>query len=82
MSIFSITSSRAAPRASRHGLGEGVEVDDDEVDRADAMGGHRFGMGRIVADGEETAMDLRVESLHPPVHHLGKAGQIGNVANL
>ena len=27
-------------------------------------------------------MDLGVKRLHPPVHHLGKAGQIGDVAHL
>jgi hypothetical protein len=27
-------------------------------------------------------MDLGVERLHPPVHHLGKAGQVGDVAHL
>jgi hypothetical protein len=26
-------------------------------------------------------MDHRVQGLHPPVHHFGKAGQFGNVLN-
>ncbi len=30
---------------------------------------------------EQAAMDLGVERLHPPVHHLGKAGEIGDVAH-
>src|SRR3954447_25270456 len=64
------------------GGGERVEVDDDEVDPADAVRRHRGGVLRIVADGEEAAMDLGVQRLHPPVHHLGETGQVGDVANL
>jgi hypothetical protein len=26
-------------------------------------------------------MHLGVQRLHPPVHHLGKAGEVGNVAH-
>jgi hypothetical protein len=71
-----------AGRAARDGLGEGVEVDDDEVDRADAMLGHGRDMVRIVADGEQAAMHFGVERLDAAVHHLGKAGQVRNVAHL
>jgi uncharacterized heparinase superfamily protein len=43
---------------------------------------HRRRMLGIVADSEKAAMDLRVERLHPAVHHLRKAGEIGDVANV
>jgi hypothetical protein len=36
----------------------------------------------IVAHAEQAAMHLRVQRLHPPVHHLGKAGELGDVAHL
>src|SRR5436189_937967 len=68
-------------RAPHHRLKERVEIDHDEIDRADAVRGHRRCMLGIVADGEQAAMDHRVERLDPSVHHLWKAGEIGNVAN-
>ena len=36
----------------------------------------------IVADGEETAMDLGMQGLDPPVHHLRKAGEVRYVAHV
>ena len=66
---------------ARHGLRERIEVDDDEVDRADAVLGHRRGVRRIVAHAEQAAVHDRVQRLDPAVHHLGKAGQLGDVAH-
>ena len=63
------------------GLGERVEIDDDEVDRADAVFGHRGGVRRVVAHRQQATMDHRVQCLDPPVHHLGKAGEVGDVAH-
>ena len=68
--------------AAHHGVEERIEVDHDEVDRGDVMRVHRRDMVGIVADREEPAMNLRVERLHPPVHHLREAGQVGDVADL
>jgi hypothetical protein len=31
----------------------------------------------IVAHREQAAVDLGVQRLDPPVHHLGKAGKLG-----
>ena len=70
-----------ARRALRDGRLERVEVDDDQVDRADAMRLHRRDMFGIVAHREQAAMDLRVERLHPAVHHLRKAGKFANVTD-
>ena len=61
-----------AAGASGTRLGEGIEVDDDEVDRADAVLHHRRGMGRIVADGEQPAMDLGWSVLTRPSIISGK----------
>jgi hypothetical protein len=77
MSMFSITSSRSARLG--HGRFERIEVDHDQVDRADLVFGHRGGVLGIVAHGQQPAVDHRVQRLDPAVHHLGKAGQFGNV---
>ena len=47
-----------------------------------SCGEHRRLMLRVLADREQAAMDLRMQGLDPPVHHLGKAGEIGDVADL
>ena len=70
-----------SPGAFCDGLRKGVEVDHGKIDRANAVLDHRDGMIGIVADGEEAAVDHRVERLDPAVHHLGKAGQVGDVAD-
>ena len=80
MSIFSMISSRSAPLITV--CGERVEIDHDQVDRRDAVLGHRRGMLGIVAHAEQAAMDLGVERLDPPVHHFGKAGEVADVADL
>ena len=80
MSIFSMIVSRSAPLIDR--IEERVEVDHDEVDRRDVMLFHRRGMLGIVAHAEQPAMDLRVERLHAPIHHLRKSGEVRDVAHL
>ena len=35
----------------------------------------------IVADAEQAAMDRRMQRLHAPVHDLGEAGHVGDVAH-
>src|SRR3546814_3261515 len=68
-----------ARRALGDGRGEGVEVDDDEVDRADAVRVHRRDMRDIVAHREAAAVGRRVERLDAAVHHPGNAGETGDV---
>ena len=34
----------------------------------------------IVADGEDAAVDARMQRLDPAVEHFGKAGHLGDVA--
>jgi len=65
--------------AARDRLLEGIEIDDQEINRLDPVGIHRRLVLRIVADGEQAAMHLRVQGLDAPVHHLGKAGELGNI---
>ena len=63
----------------RDGLLEGVEVHADQIDREDAMLGRLSLMLRIVAEKEQAAVHLRDEGLHAAIHHLGKAGVVGNL---
>ena len=66
-------------RAFGHGLLEGIEIDDDEIDRADGVIGHCLRMFRIVTHGQQPAMDHRVQRLDPAIHHFGKTGEVRHV---
>ncbi len=61
---------------------ERVEIDNEQIDRRDAVALHRLGMFGIVADRQQSAMDLRMQGFYPTVHHLGKSGQLGYVPDL
>ncbi len=63
------------------GRGKGIEVDHDQIDRADAVRVHCGDMLCIVAHREQTAMHHRVQRLDAAVHHLGKVGDLRNVAH-
>ena len=55
-----------------------VEVDHHQVDHADVVGLRGSDMVRVIAHAQQTAVDLGMERLHAPIHHLGKAGVFGN----
>ena len=57
---------------------EGVQVDDDHVDHADAVVGGVFHVAFEVAACEQAAVDLGVQRLHAPVHHLGESRVVLN----
>ena len=61
------------------GLPEGIEVDRNEVDRLDVVRAHGRCVLSQVAAPEEPTVDLRVEGLHAPVEHLGKAGVVAHL---
>ncbi|GMA79181.1 hypothetical protein GCM10025880_55980 [Methylorubrum aminovorans] len=58
---------------------ERVEVDHEQVDSADPVGSERRLVLGVVAHREKAAMNRRMQRLHPSVHHLGKAGQLGHL---
>ncbi len=58
---------------------ERVEIDDEQVDRADVVLLHRRDVILVGADRQQTAVHLRVQRFHPAVHHLRKAGQVGDI---
>ncbi len=60
------------------GLGRGlrkrVEVDDEQIDRADAVFFQRRHVRGIVAPRQQAAVDARVQRLHAAVEHFREAG--------
>ena len=62
----------------RDRLAEGVEVDDDHVDR-DALRTGEVGLvGLVVCLGQETEVDLEIECLDEPALHLGLPRVVGD----
>ena len=66
----------------RHCLLEGVERHHHQVDWTDAVLRQRRHVLGQRPPGQDAAVDLGVERLHPAVEHLGKAGHLGHVHHL
>jgi hypothetical protein len=60
---------------------ERVEVHDQQVDRGDPVRLGRGHVARIVTQRQKPAVDLRVQRLDAPIHHLGKPGNLCHVAD-
>ncbi len=58
---------------------ERIEIDDGKIDAANAVCFHGRDMFRVVAHGEQTAMDCRMQCLDTPVHDFREAGYFGHV---
>ena len=69
-------------RAARNRGFEGIEVHHEDIDRADPVLFHRMRVALLVAQRQQPAMDHRMKCLHPSVHHLGEAGDLGDVPHL
>ena len=63
-------------RAGRHGVGERVEVADDEVDRRDVELVELVEVVLLGPVGEDPGVDLRVQRLDPAVEALREAGDV------
>ncbi len=70
---------RVVVGARGDGLLEWVEVGDQQIDLADAVRIEGGAVVSLVANREEAAMDFRVQCLDAAIHHLGEAGELGNV---
>ena len=79
MSIFSTIDGVVG--AGEADLLERVEIDDDEIDGCDAVRVHGFDMFGIIAHGKQAAMHRRMQRLDAAIHDLGKAGDVGDVAD-
>ena len=62
---------------------EGIEIHADEVDRWNPVLFHRLHVLGYVAPAEQSAVNPRMQRLHPAVHHLGEACELldGNDRN-
>src|SRR3954468_5300740 len=60
-------------------LAEGIEVHDDDVNRADLMRPEAVEVVRAVPPGEDAGKNRRVQGLDPAVHHFGEPGHVGHV---
>src|SRR4051794_3469686 len=63
------------------GLLEGIQVNHDHVDGLDALCGDGLNVLRIIANGQDSTVDLRMQRLDSPIENLGKAGHVRNVAD-
>ena len=68
--------------AARHGRFERIEIDHQNIDRADAVRAHRLGVLGVAADRQQPAMHRRMQRLDAAVHHFRKSGQIADVEHL
>ena len=81
MSICSRAWSRVVS-ALRTVLGEGVEVDDHDVELLDPVLGQLGQMIRLVASGEQAGEDRGMEGLDPAAQDLRRVGQVRDGADL
>ncbi len=58
---------------------ERIEIDDGEINAANAVCFHGRDVFRIIAHGEQAAMDCRMQRLDAPVHDFREAGYFGHV---
>ncbi len=58
--------------------GKRVEIDDDQVDRRDAVPGDRLEVVGPVPARQDAAVDVGMEGLDAAVHHLREAGDVGD----
>ena len=77
MSMFSTHSSN--PRAARPRRLEGIEIHRHQIDGRDPVPGDGVEMRLLIAPGEDAAVNSRMQRLHPPVEHLGEAGDRSHI---
>jgi hypothetical protein len=79
MSICSMASSSVVP-GFRDRLLEWVKVHDHEIDWQNAVLGSLSDVIRIVAHEQQPAVNLWVQRLYAAIEHLGKTGELRNLA--
>ena len=60
---------------------ERIQIDHHQLEGEDAVLGQGLHVVGIIVPAEDAAVDLGVQRLEPAVHHLGKAGIVGDVAD-
>ena len=69
-------------RAFGDGRFERIEIDHQQIDRFDAVRLHGARMIGVAANAQEPAMHLGVKRFDAAVHHLGEAGDRGDIGGL
>jgi len=64
-----------------NGILEAIQIDDDHVDQVDLVFPEGPHVAFIVPEGEQTAVDLRMQGLQPSIHHLRKTGVVRYVSD-
>ena len=67
---------------ARHSRFERIEIDHQNIDGADAVRAHRFGVLGVAADRQQSAVYARMQRLDAAVHHFRKSGQFADVEHL
>ena len=65
--------------AARDGCLKWIKIDHQQIDHADAVRRSLLAVLRVAAHCQQAAMDLRMESLQPPIHHFRNSGVVGHV---
>ena len=71
---------------NRHALAgdrllERIQIHHDQFERQNAVFGERRHVTRIVVPAQEAPVHLGMQRLHAAIHHFGKAGVVGDVAD-
>ena len=61
------------------GLAKRIEIDDDDVDRLDALVGDGREIVLAIAPGENAGMHRRMQRFHPAVQHLGEPRDVRHI---
>ena len=64
-----------------HGLAKRIQVDHHQIDGRDASGLQCCYVRRVIASGQDCAMDGRMQGLDPAIEHLGHAGDAGHFSH-
>ena len=76
--VFDAIVARRAVSDRRH---KRIEIDDEEIDRRDAVCAGGLVVLGVAANGEQPAVNARMQGLDAPVHHFRKARQLGDVGD-
>ena len=68
-------------RTRSHGLDEGVQVHDDQIEGLDVQLAEGVDVLLLAAVSQNTGVDARVQGLHTALEALGKAGHLGHLGD-
>ena len=78
--MFSIASSKLDARLT-DGFDEWIQVHTNQIDQGKLMLLNLLHVFRVVADGEQTSGNPRIQCFHAAIKNFREAGQIGDLTN-